>query len=147
MIQRTMHLAQVQFGPLGRLLLRGSGALVAHQQRCIQQSVGERGRGHDLPAPRTLRRQEAVMAEFRVEILADDRRIVDRVAGVRDEYRNLAQRIQRGELFGLGPRVQGRQSNALSETMLVRDDIDLADIRRQAAEFEFHELVSSRDRS
>ena len=53
-------------------------ALVAHQDAGVQQSVRERGARQDRASAGRRRQAGAASAELRVEILADDRRVVER---------------------------------------------------------------------
>src|ERR1022692_1120526 len=71
--ERPVDLAELQFRPLAGLFRGGPGALLAHEERCIEQSVGERDHGHCLPAARSAGSQQTVVAEFSVEIFTDHR--------------------------------------------------------------------------
>ena len=103
-LQATDDLAVLTGDPVGALLRFGALSLEIHQRRRFANTVGQRLPALDLGTFPVRRRHQLVVRRYVVEILADYPRIEKHEVVIERERRNLAQRVEVGNVRFRRPR-------------------------------------------
>src|SRR5581483_7680706 len=130
-IETGTYLEQLSIDPaLPPQLLRTGSFLISHQHGGVHDAVGKCLTTERRPARGPRGGEDTIAARERVEILADDRRVIERGAIVGDERRDLADRIAGAQRLVRIYRSQrdADQLDCSVEPELVRGDADLAHV-------------------
>ncbi len=126
-LQRAGDLVGLMGEPLGRALRRlAPDDLVALQHRGLGDAVRQRLPGQGLEAGLRFGRNHLAAARQPVEIFDDDGAVENRLAALKDQRRNFAQRILAPERIVRIVRVGGQDLDSILETEQRGDDQRLA---------------------